>query len=55
MKYGASSSSGSRTGGLAARDALRALGVEAVPAEAAAQVAAVDRVEAALAVDVQDP
>ena len=39
---------------LAAGDAVGALRVEPEPAEAAAQVAAVDRVEAVLAVDVED-
>ena len=42
-------------GGLAAVEAGRALGVEAHPAEAAAQVGRVDGVEAALGVDVADP
>ena len=42
-------------GGLAAVDAGLALGVEAVPAEPAAQVARVDGGEAALGVDVLDP
>ena len=42
-------------GGLAAVDAGLALGVEAVPAEASAQVARVDRGEAAVGVDVLDP
>ena len=41
--------------GLAAVEARGALGVEAHPAEPAAQVGRVDRVEAALGVDVQDP
>ena len=41
--------------GLAAVDAGRALGVEAHPAEPAAQVGGVDRVEAALGVGVEDP
>ena len=41
--------------GLAAVDAGLALRVEAHPAEPAAQVGRVDRVEAALGVDVQDP
>src|SRR6202042_2574249 len=42
-------------GRLAAVDARGALGVEPVPAEAPAQVGGVDRVEAALGVDVDDP
>ncbi len=42
-------------GGLAAGDALGALGVEAVPAEAPAQVTAVDAVEAGPGVGVEDP
>src|SRR6185437_5977039 len=42
-------------GGLAAVDARAALRVKAVPAEAPAQVSGVDRVEAALGVDVDDP
>jgi hypothetical protein len=46
---------GLQHGRLAAGDALRPLRVQAVPAEAAAQVAAVDRVEPALSVDVDDP
>ena len=41
--------------GLAAVEAGRALGVEAHPAEPAAQVGRVDRGEAALGVDVEDP
>ena len=41
--------------GLAAVDAGLALGVEPHPAEPAAQVGGVDRVEAALGVDVEDP
>ena len=41
--------------GLAAVEAGSALGVEAHPAEPAAQVGRVDRVEAALGVDVEDP
>ena len=39
----------------AARDALGALGVEAVPAEPAAQVTGIDAVEAGVLVDVDDP
>ena len=46
---------GLEDGGLAAVDAGPALGVKPVPAEAAAQVGGVDRVEAALGVDVDDP
>ena len=46
---------GLQHGGLAAGDALGALGVEAHPAHAAAQVAGVDAVEAGLRVDVDDP
>jgi hypothetical protein len=41
--------------GLAPVDARLALGVEAHPPEPAAQVGRVDRVEAALGVDVEDP
>ena len=46
---------GLQDGGLAAGDALGALGVEAHPAHPAAQVARVDAVEAGLRVDVEDP
>ena len=46
---------GLQQGGLAAGDALGALGVEAHPAHPAAQVAGVDAVEAGLRVDVEDP
>ena len=46
---------GLQHGGLAAGDALGALGVEAHPAHPAAQVAGVDAVEAGLRVDVEDP
>ena len=54
MKYLSSRSSGSRIAGLAAVDPGAALGVQAPPAEAAAQVGAVDGVEAAVGVDVLD-
>ena len=46
---------GLQQGGLAAGDALGALGVEAHPAHPAAEVAGVDAVEAGLRVDVEDP
>ena len=46
---------GLQQGGLAARDALGALGVEAHPAHPATEVAGVDAVEAGLRVDVEDP
>src|SRR5439155_404904 len=42
-------------GGAAARDALRPLGVQPVPPEAAAQVRRVDAGEAPAGVDVDDP
>ena len=55
MKYSSSSSSSSSIAVLPPSKPGRALGVEAHPAEPAAQVGGVDRVEAALGVDVEDP
>ncbi len=55
MKKRSSSSSSSIDRRLAAVDARLALGVEAHPAEPAAEVGGVDRVETALGVGVEDP